>query len=103
MFDSIGLGNMVTKESSMTKSDERLIGDDLNYTLGYEYEDGYAHRVKRIWRGKVNGVDQYDYYKYDANGNIIAEQTQPFTDAGSAPDNFAVQDLGDGVYVADYA
>jgi hypothetical protein len=37
-----------------------LMGDDLDYQLNYEYEAGYAHRVKRIGERR---------YRYDLNGN----------------------------------
>jgi hypothetical protein len=47
-FDGEGLGNMERKTSATMNSDARKLGDDLDYQLDYEYEGGYAHRVKRI-------------------------------------------------------
>jgi RHS repeat-associated protein len=65
MFDQAGLGNMERKVSGTANSDGRIHGDALDYELEYEYEGGYAHRVKRI--GK-------NYYSYDLNGNVIVEE-----------------------------
>ncbi|MDR0443347.1 MAG: RHS repeat-associated core domain-containing protein [Treponema sp.] len=59
----------------------------------YEYAEGYAHRASRIG-------DRF--YKYDANGNVLAEQDAPFTDepkAGSPE----VKDAGGGAYYVEGA
>jgi RHS repeat-associated protein len=96
-FDNAGLGNMMTKNSSSVQSDSRLLGDDLNYKLDYEYATGYAHRVNRIGTR---------YYQYDGNGNLTAEQEGAFssgTGNGGTPTSggYTITDLGDDVSVID--
>ena len=44
---------------------------ELDYSLDYEYDPAYAHRLIRAGTR---------YYRYDANGNITAEKDGPFTD-----------------------
>ena len=92
MFDSSGLGKMLEKKSSAIQSDSRKIGDDLNYTLDYEYEEGFVHRVKRIGNR---------YYQYDANGNVIIEQEEEIAsdDTGIT---YTIQELENDTYVVDY-
>ena len=72
-FDSDGLGNMTSKISTETVSPNKAIGDNLNYSFNYVYDDSYAHRL-------INAGDRY--YKYDANGNIICEQDGSFESNG---------------------
>jgi RHS repeat-associated protein len=96
-FDNAGLGNMMNKNSSSIQSDSRLLGDDLNYKLDYEYATGYAHRVNRIGTR---------YYQYDGNGNLTAEQEGAFssgTGNGGTPTSggYTITDLGDDVSVID--
>jgi hypothetical protein len=91
-FDGGGLGRMEQKVSSTEKSDSRIIGDNLDYTLDYEYEEGYVYRAKRIGTR---------YYEYDENGNVTLEQE------GAIPENdtgitYTVTDLGNDRYMADY-
>ena len=92
MFDSSGLGKMLEKKSSAIQSDSRKIGDDLNYTLDYEYEEGYVHRVKRIGNR---------YYQYDANGNVIIEQEEEIA-ADDTGITYTIQELENDTYVVDY-
>ncbi|QQO10753.1 toxin TcdB middle/N-terminal domain-containing protein [Breznakiella homolactica] len=64
-FDYDVIGNMVNKRSTSTVTPWKNIGDDLNYTLDYEYieKDGIkSHQAKRIG-------DRY--YSCDLNGNIV--------------------------------
>ena len=71
-FDTDGLGNMTSKVSTETVSPQKSIGDNLNYSFDYVYDDNYAHRL-------INAGDRY--YKYDSNGNIICEQDAHATKA----------------------
>ncbi len=72
-FDADGLGNMTSKVSLETVSPQKSIGDNLNYSFNYVYDDSYAHRL-------VCAGDRY--YKYDSNGNIICEQDGSFENDG---------------------
>nr|WP_255949272.1 RHS repeat-associated core domain-containing protein [Brucepastera parasyntrophica] len=92
-FDEGGLGNMMEKVSSSSQSDGRMLGDDLNYSLDYEYETGFVHRV-----GRIGGR----YYRYDASGNLTAEQDGPFTAGDPVNRNYTVTGLGNEVYVTDH-
>ena len=58
-FDTKGLGNMTSKVSSENVSPMKIIGDDLNYHLVYNYSSEYAHRLINVGNR---------YYQYDANG-----------------------------------
>ena len=71
-FDEIGLGNMMSKVSSETVTPHKTIGDNLNYSFNYVYDENFAHRL-------INAGDRY--YKYDSNGNIICEQDAHATEA----------------------
>ena len=73
VFDDIGLGNMTSKVSSESITPQKTIGDNLNYSFVYNYDENYAHRL-------INAGDRY--YKYDANGNIICEQDGNFEGNG---------------------
>ncbi|ULQ59049.1 LysM peptidoglycan-binding domain-containing protein [Brucepastera parasyntrophica] len=92
-FDEGGLGKMMEKVSASSQSDGRILGDDLNYSLDYEYEAGYVHRVSRIG-GR--------YYQYDASGNLTVEQDGPFTKGEPVNRNYTVTGLGNEVYVTDH-
>ena len=71
-FDSDGLGNMTSKISTESVTPQKTIGDNLNYSFNYVYDENFAHRL-------VRAGDRY--YKYDANGNIICEQDAHATEA----------------------
>ena len=71
---SKGDGNMTRKMSTTNISGARgnaYPNADLDYSLDYEYDPAYAHRL--IHAGNR-------YYRYDANGNITAEKDGPFTE-----------------------
>ena len=92
---SKGDGNMTKKMSTTNLSGARgnaYPNADLDYSLDYEYDNTYAHRL--IHAGNR-------YYRYDANGNITAEKDGPFTE----DDEFIFTynyDLDTDVYGADY-
>ena len=62
-------------------------GDNLNYELNYVKDPLYAHRFISIG-------DRY--YKYDEVGNIIGEQTGPYSDIQE--DSELIKSIGDNVY-----
>ena len=69
-----GIGNMTKKTSTTNISGARgnaYPNADLDYSLDYEYDPAYAHRL-------VHAGNRY--YRYDANGNITAEKDGPFTE-----------------------
>ena len=71
---SKGDGNMTKKSSTTNLPGARgnaYPKAELDYTLDYEYDPAYAHRL--IHAGNR-------YYRYDANGNITAEKDGPFTE-----------------------
>ena len=71
---SKGNGNMTRKASTTNLPGARgnaYPNADLDYSLDYEYDPAYAHRL-------VHAGNRY--YRYDANGNITAEKDGPFTD-----------------------
>ena len=71
---SKGDGNMTRKASTTNLPGARgnaYPNADLDYSLDYEYDPAYAHRL-------VHAGNRY--YRYDANGNITAEKDGPFTD-----------------------
>ncbi|WP_253679443.1 RHS repeat domain-containing protein [Treponema sp. OMZ 788] len=73
-FSFDGIGNM--KEKISTTNIPGAQGNsypkaELDYSLAYEYDPAYAHRLIRAGNR---------YYRYDANGNITAEKDGPFTD-----------------------
>ena len=72
-FDADGLGNMTSKISTETVTPQKSIGDNLNYSFEYAYDENYAHRL-------VRAGDRY--YQYDANGNIVCEQDGSFESNG---------------------
>ena len=63
-----------------------MLAENLDYSLEYEYDSGFCHRVSRI--GEV-------YYKYDSNGNVVAEQNAPFSSESLVQ---VVSDFGNGKY-----
>ena len=71
-FDNIG--NMTNKLSTTNipgSQGNSYPKAELDYSLDYEYDPAYAHRLIRAGTR---------YYRYDANGNITAEKDGPFTD-----------------------
>ncbi|WP_315451020.1 RHS repeat-associated core domain-containing protein, partial [uncultured Treponema sp.] len=69
-----GIGNMTRKVSTTNIPGSRgnaYPNADLDYSLDYEYDPAYAHRL-------VHAGNRY--YRYDANGNITAEKDGPFTE-----------------------
>ncbi|WP_288605585.1 RHS repeat-associated core domain-containing protein [uncultured Treponema sp.] len=92
-FDADGLGNMTSKVSSETLSPQKSIGDNLNYSFNYVYDDSYAHRL-------VRAGDRY--YKYDSNGNITAEQDGSFESNGDDVSYHKITKETDNVYSTDY-
>ncbi|WP_294017170.1 RHS repeat-associated core domain-containing protein [uncultured Treponema sp.] len=93
VFDDIGLGNMTSKVSSESITPQKTIGDNLNYSFAYNYDENYAHRL-------INAGDRY--YKYDANGNITAEQDGSFESNGEEVSYHKITQEADGVYSTDY-
>ena len=92
-FDSDGLGNMTSKISTETVSPNKAIGDNLNYSFNYVYDENYAHRL-------INAGERY--YKYDANGNITAEQDGSFESNGTDTAYHKIEQETDDVYSTDY-
>ena len=71
---SKGDGNMTKKASTTNLPGARgnaYPKADLDYSLDYEYDNTYAHRL-------VHAGNRY--YRYDANGNITAEKDGQFTE-----------------------
>ncbi|UKI54658.1 MAG: hypothetical protein L6V90_08225 [Treponema succinifaciens] len=92
-FDTDGLGNMTSKVSSETVTPHKTIGDNLNYSFNYVYDENYVHRL-------ISAGDRY--YKYDANGNIICEQDGSFESNGEEVSYHKITQEADGVYSTDY-
>ena len=90
-FDSLGMGNMTAKISSVHNNPDRLLGENINYSLEYEYDEHFAHRVKRIGNR---------YYSYDENGNVILEQDEPIT--AQDEQRYEIQELGENLYGVEY-
>ncbi|MBR4247864.1 MAG: hypothetical protein IKQ13_12820, partial [Treponema sp.] len=65
---------MTGKASQETVTPQKSIGDNLNYSFGYVYDENYAHRL-------VSAGERY--YKYDSNGNIVMEQDGSFEANGT--------------------
>ena len=93
VFDDIGLGNMTSKVSSESITPQKSIGDNLNYSFAYNYDENYAHRL-------INAGDRY--YKYDANGNIICEQDGSFESNGEEVSYHKITKETEDVYSTDY-
>ena len=92
VFDDKGLGNMMSKVSKETVSPLKVIGDNLNYNIGYVYDENYAHRLVQAGNR---------YYKYDANGNIICEQDGSFDDSENDVSYYKVEQHSEDVYSTD--
>ena len=92
-FDADGLGNMTSKISTETVSPNKAIGDNLNYSFAYNYDENYAHRL-------VCAGDRY--YKYDANGNIVCEQDGDFESNGEETVYHKITQESENVYSTDY-
>ena len=90
-FDSLGMGNMTAKISSVHNNPDRLLGENINYSLEYEYDEHFAHRVKRIGNR---------YYSYDENGNVVLEQDEPITTQDEQ--RYEIQELGENLYGVEY-
>ena len=84
---------MASKVSTETVTPQKSIGDNLNYSFNYVYDDNYAHRL-------VNAGDRF--YKYDANGNIICEQDGSFESNGEETVYHKITQEADDVYSTDY-
>ena len=84
---------MMSKISSETVSSQKRIGDDLNYSFGYVYDENYAHRL-------VSAGERY--YKYDSNGNIVMEQDGSFEANGTEGAYHRINRETDDVYSTDY-
>ena len=84
---------MTSKVSSETVSPQKTIGDNLNYSFDYVYDENYAHRL-------VNAGERY--YKYDANGNIICEQDGSFECGEDDVKYHKINNEADDVYSTDY-
>ena len=91
-FDDKGLGNMMSKISKETVSPLKVIGDNLNYNIGYVYDENYAHRLVQAGNR---------YYKYDANGNIICEQDGSFDGSENDESYYKVEQHAEDVYSTD--
>ena len=99
-FDKIG--NMKRKASSESVVQGKRVGDDLTYTLNYEYAEGFAHRLKRAG----NDLQGWRNYEYDGNGNVIEERDGEAQNTSTlAPVTVTVTTnaAGEDVYGADYA
>jgi RHS repeat-associated protein len=84
---------MVEKRSETANSDSRIHGDSLDYTLGYEYAAGYAHRVKRI--GTI-------YYDYDLNGNVTVEHEGESAESNGVPLEHEITEYDNGTKSVGY-
>ena len=92
-FDTDGLGNMTSKVSSETVTPHKTIGDNLNYSFDYLYDEKFTHRL-------ICAGDRY--YKYDSNGNIICEQDGSFENNGDDISYHKITKETDNVYSTDY-
>jgi RHS repeat-associated protein len=82
---------MTKKVSTSAVSPKRTIGAGLNYTYDqYDYYAGFPHRLERV--GNM-------YYRYDGNGNVIAEREGGHATTDSR--NATVYNDGD-LYYTDY-
>ena len=92
---SKGDGNMTRKMSTTNlpgASGNAYPNAELDYSLDYEYDPAYAHRL-------VHAGNRY--YRYDANGNITAEKDGPFTEDDEFIFTYSY-DPDTDVYSADY-
>ena len=93
IFDTDGLGNMTSKVSTESVTPHKSIGDNLNYSFNYVYDENFAHRL-------INAGDRY--YKYDSNGNIICEQDGSFESNGEDVSYHKITKETEDVYSTDY-
>ena len=84
---------MTGKTSKETVTPQKSIGDNLNYSFGYVYDEKYAHRL-------VSAGERY--YKYDSNGNIVMEQDGSFEANGTEGAYHRINRETDDVYSTDY-
>ena len=84
---------MTSKVSKETVTPQKSIGDNLNYSFNYVYDENFAHRL-------VRAGDRY--YKYDANGNIICEQDGSFESNGDDASYHKITQESENVYSTDY-
>ena len=90
-FDSDGLGNMTSKVSTESVTPQKSIGDNLNYSFNYVYDENYAHRL-------VSAGDRH--YTYDSNGNIIEERDGEFMEESESYHKITQE--SEDVYSTDY-
>ena len=83
---------MTSKVSSENVSPMKIIGDDLNYNLVYNYSSEYAHRLINVGNR---------YYQYDANGNIVREKDGKF-DEETVQYGRVINQETENVYSTDY-
>ena len=83
---------MTSKVSSENVSPMKIIGDDLNYHLVYNYSSEYAHRLINVGNR---------YYQYDANGNIVREKDGKF-DEETVQYGQVINQETENVYSTDY-
>ncbi|MBP5438077.1 MAG: RHS repeat-associated core domain-containing protein, partial [Treponema sp.] len=84
---------MTGKASLETVTPQKSIGDNLNYSFKYVYDEKYAHRL-------VSAGERY--YKYDSNGNIVMEQDGSFEANGTEGAYHRINRETDDVYSTDY-
>lgn len=84
---------MTGKTSTETVTPQKSIGDNLNYSFKYVYDEKYAHRL-------VSAGERY--YKYDSNGNIVMEQDGSFEANGTEGAYHRINRETDDVYSTDY-
>ena len=84
---------MISKVSKESVRPQKKIGDNLNYSFNYVYDENYAHRL-------VRAGDRY--YKYDANGNSTVEQDGSFNGSDETVTYHKVTKEAEDVYSTDY-
>ena len=85
---------MTSKISTETVSPNKAIGDNLNYSFNYVYDENFAHRL-------TSAGDRY--YKYDANGNIVCEQDGSFESGDNEETVYhKITQESENVYSTDY-
>ena len=94
MFTFDYIGNMTSKISKISNSPNLTLGDDLNYSLDYVYDDtNYAHRLVRAGNR---------HYKYDKNGNVIMEKDGEF-DSTDEENTYLISSVTEDVEKTEYA
>ena len=84
---------MTSKISTETVSPNKAIGDNLNYSFNYVYDENFAHRL-------ISAGDRY--YQYDSNGNIICEQDGSFESSSEETVYHKITQESENVYSTDY-